>query len=508
MYDSSGRLRAILQVSFDITQRKQVEEALRESEERMKALWDNARAGIMVIDKESHRIIDVNRIAAELIGAPKEEIVGSICHNFVCPAERGRCPITDLGQKIDNTERTLLTVEGKSIPILKTVTSVVIKGREELIESFVDITKRKKLEQEIRDILDAAPDVIHVISPEMKVVNRNATSRRLFPQLKKGDYCYKVLHGREKPCSHCGVVKVFRDGRRHEHESTINLPDGREIIVHSTAAPIFNARGEITAAVEILRDITERKKAEERLRKAYEELKSLDEMKDDFLGTVTHELCTPLTSIMGALELLLEAEKEKESIDKKRIELLEIAFQESQRLDILIRHILETTKIESKLTEIAKEKLSLFELIDEALREIKVQADKRGINIIKRLKGHIPQLYGDKEYLKKALTNLLSNAVKFNKDGGEVSIEAIRRGGHIEISVTDTGIGIPKEHLDKIFEKFYRVETGTSRRYKGTGIGLAIVKKAIEAHGGSIKVESKVGEGSKFIITLPLEGGK
>ncbi|MFQ6099769.1 MAG: GAF domain-containing protein [Anaerolineae bacterium] len=127
-------------------QPKRVEETLRESEERLRTLLDSTPSGIVVIDAQTHEIVDVNPAAIEMIGAPPEQVIGSVCHHYICPAEKGRCPITDLGQTVDNSERVLLNADGRSVPILKTVASVMLDGREHLLESFIDITERKETE--------------------------------------------------------------------------------------------------------------------------------------------------------------------------------------------------------------------------------------------------------------------------------------------------------------------------------------------------------------------------
>jgi PAS domain S-box-containing protein len=127
---------------------RKAEEALRENEVRLKVVLDTIQAGIVVIDPENHTIVGVNAAAGKMFGAPREQILGSVCHEYICPAEEGQCPITDLGQDLDNAERELLTAEGRRVPILKTVVSVTLAGREHLLESFLDITERKRAEEE------------------------------------------------------------------------------------------------------------------------------------------------------------------------------------------------------------------------------------------------------------------------------------------------------------------------------------------------------------------------
>lgn len=132
----------------EAAERRRAEAALRESEVRLKTVLDIIQAGIVVIDPETHIIVGVNAAAGKMVGAPREQILGSVCHKYICPAEQGQCPITDLGKNFDNEERVLLTANGKRVPILKTVVPVILAGREHLLESFLDITERKQAEEE------------------------------------------------------------------------------------------------------------------------------------------------------------------------------------------------------------------------------------------------------------------------------------------------------------------------------------------------------------------------
>ncbi len=130
---------------------KQTEKALRESEDRLRIILESVQTGIVIIDSETHRIVDANSVASKLIGAPKGRIIGSLCHKYICPAEEGRCPITDLGQSVDNLERVLLTARGGRCPVIKTVEPVILGGRKHLLESFFDITERKRTEEVLRE---------------------------------------------------------------------------------------------------------------------------------------------------------------------------------------------------------------------------------------------------------------------------------------------------------------------------------------------------------------------
>ncbi|MCD6162833.1 MAG: PAS domain S-box protein [candidate division Zixibacteria bacterium] len=139
------------QLRQELVEKKQAEEALRESEKRLKIILNTIQTGTVIIDPESHVIVDVNPMAAKMIDAPTEQIIGNICHKYICPAEKGKCPFTDLGQEIYNSERMLITAKGEEVPILKTVTYIILEGRKYILDSFIDITERKKYEREMAD---------------------------------------------------------------------------------------------------------------------------------------------------------------------------------------------------------------------------------------------------------------------------------------------------------------------------------------------------------------------
>jgi PAS domain S-box-containing protein len=244
------------------------------------------------------------------------------------------------------------------------------------------------------------------------------------------------------------------------------------------------------------------------------EEKEIDRMKSEFVSVASHEMRTPLTSIKSAVDLILKG-RAGEITDSQR-KFLSIAERNIDRFIALIEDLLDISKIEARQVELDNAEFAMEELIEKAMNTLKVLADEHSISLRRISDPHLPQVYGDASRIEQVLTNLIGNAVKFTPDKGTITIEASRvrgtpggagedGGGVVQVSVTDTGVGIPEDQVEHVFAKFYQAESSLStKRQPGTGLGLAITKGIVEAHGGTISCESKIGVGSTFRFTLPI----
>jgi two-component system sensor histidine kinase GlrK len=230
-------------------------------------------------------------------------------------------------------------------------------------------------------------------------------------------------------------------------------------------------------------------------------LKAVDKMKSDFFSTMSHELRTPLTSIKEGTNLLLEGVSGE--LKEKQIKILTIISEESNRLIVLVNSLLDLSKMEAGMMTYNIEPTHLRPLIDQAINEINPLAETKKISLETEINGNLPMIKIDCERILQVLRNLIGNAVKFTPDGGRVRVLAKPVDRGVEVSVADTGPGIPLENLTTIFDKFEQVITVGPYRTKGTGLGLAIVNHIIESHGGKVWAESKPGQGSRFIFVLP-----
>jgi two-component system phosphate regulon sensor histidine kinase PhoR len=289
----------------------------------------------------------------------------------------------------------------------------------------------------------------------------------------------------------------------------ITLVHPRRRILAGTAVAMRDAQGIVQGTVLALRDITQ--------------LKRLEEMRMEFVLNVSHELRTPLTAIQGYAETLLDGGfADRENAQK----FLEIIHRHSERLGRLLNDLLELSNIELEKTPLHLRPVPILELARQTVTLLTSQAEKKRIHLSTAIPEELPPVLGDRDRLVQILVNLVDNAIKYTPEGGIVTVTArmAPAGAHVgrsaeelspqlpgisappqvvELVVTDTGIGIPQKDLPRLTERFYRVDKARSRELGGTGLGLVIVKHLVAAHGGTLSIESKVGEGTQVRVTLP-----
>ncbi len=265
---------------------------------------------------------------------------------------------------------------------------------------------------------------------------------------------------------------------------------GEDIFCMAHCAPILGTKGdEILGTVTVLKDISR--------------LKELDRMKTDFVMMVSHDLRSPLGTIHQQLSVLLEGMAGE--LNEKQGHIIARAKERIDSLLELISNLLDLARIESGQILHHKESLNLKELIEECISLYKDSSEHKGLSLYVELAKDLPPVLGDRQNLREVFSNLLSNAIKYTPKGGKITVKTFHRDDYVHIEVSDTGMGIPKEDLPKIFDRFYRVTNERTKQIMGTGLGLPIVKKIVEAHLGSIEVESEVGKGSIFRVLLPVE---
>jgi PAS domain S-box-containing protein len=458
---------------------------------------------------------------------------GRICHRFVCPAMEGKCPVIDLNQSIDRSERMLLTCGGEAVPILKTVVSVTIRSRPYLLESFIDITDRKRAEECLREskekfriLVETTSDWIWEVDAEGIYTYASPRVRDLLgyePEEVLGRRVFEFM----PPDEASNVMAEFADVTR-EHRPFVGLQnvnigkDGRRVVLETSGVPRLDVQGNLLGYRGIDRDITDRKHAEEALRRSYDELESrvrqrtaeLEEAKataeaaslakSEFLANMSHELRTPLNHIIGFTELLVD--RRTGELNSIQEEYLNDVLTSSNHLLSLINDILDISKVEAGRLELELGEVNPRSLVEASLMMVREKAIKHSIELKVDMERVQSLIRADERKLKQVMYNLLSNAVKFTPDGGFVNVRGdLLNGSSVRVSVMDTGVGIKAEDLERIFNPFEQADTSASRKYQGTGLGLTLAKKFVELHGGKIWAESE-GEdkGSTFFFTIPV----
>ena len=237
-----------------------------------------------------------------------------------------------------------------------------------------------------------------------------------------------------------------------------------------------------------------------KLSQANEELRRLDRMKDEFIQNISHELRTPLMLVRGYIELV--AKGALGPVNSSQVSALQTVLHRADSVIEMVNDIISLTQNESEPLRLAN--ISIVEIIQDSVNVAQTAAQDAAVNLTLTCTPNIPAILGDERRLRQVIDNLLGNAIKFSPHGGEITVQAIQHNRVIQVSISDQGVGIPSESLPHVWERFYQVDSSSTRRFSGSGMGLTVVKRIVEAHGGEVNVISALGQGSTFSFTLPI----
>lgn len=541
-YGNDGIRKGITGVVRDITDRKRTEEKLRESELRFNQLAEQSRTVVWEVDARGIYTY-ISSGVEKVLGYTPEELIGKKLFYDLCFAEdrtrskMRRLDMVNSKKPLFNLENRLIGKDGKIVWALSNSMPLLGENGELLgyRGSDSDITDRKSAEEALKKSEDLFRSVWESSKDGMRLTDGNG-------MIQKVNKAFCEIVGKEKhQLEGEGIGIIYSDAKSDGIESRymenysakkidkylekkIKLWNNNELWFGVSNAYIETENTQ-SLVLSIFRDITERKRAEEELletnRQLGEATAQANELakraeiasiaKSEFLANMSHEIRTPLNGVIGMTGLLLDTK-----LNDEQIRYAGMVQKSGVSLLHLVNDILDFSKIEAKKLDLEIMNFDLLNLMDDFVATMAVPAHEKGIELFFAIQPTVPLvLSGDPGRLRQVLINLTSNAIKFTHDG-EVTIrvstaEKSEKEILIKFSVRDTGIGIPEDKIDMIYEKFTQVDASTTRKYGGTGLGLAISKQLTELMGGEVGVVSKVGEGSEFWFTarfnlLAIEG--
>ncbi len=475
-----------------------------ETAARLAALAATLRDAVITTDLDS--VVTMwNSGAERLFGYPATEVIGRSLLAIVTGDEIAEeSAILGRVRKLD-TVRDLDTVrrrrDGSQVSVLLTVAPIVgdsgaaigtVRILRDANENRVDRAARW-----LAAIVESSDDAI--ISKDLDgIVNSwNRAAERMFgyTAVEMIGRSIRTIIPADRQAEEDHVLASIRRGQKVDHFETIRRrKDGSEVPISLTVSPMFGADGTVMGASKIARDITERR----RLAEAEQEANRL---KDEFLATLSHELRTPLNAILGYAKMIRTGIVPPE----RQPAALETIERNARSLTQIVEDVLDISRIDSGKMRLNVQPLDLAELVRNAVDALVPAADAKGISVDIDIEPIEPTFPGDPERLQQVLWNLMSNAVKFTDGGGSVRVSMKRVNSRVEITVSDTGIGISPAFLPHIFERFRQADAATTRERGGLGLGLSIARQLVELHGGTIRATSEgVGKGTTFCVTLPL----
>lgn len=345
-------------------------------------------------------------------------------------------------------------------------------------------------ESDTQTILGAMADGVLVVDARSRITLMNQPFEKLF-ELRDPAVGVPLVEAVRHATLDELIAETLRTGEAMR--SDLSLADSRthsERHIEVSAVPIKKADDEITGAVVLFHDITE--------------LKQLDQIRREFVANVSHELRTPLSILRGYIEVLRD---EPETPREELTRILSIMERHSKRLQQLVDDLLSLAQLESSQATLELSDVRVDELFNNLIRDWREKLAAKNLKVIVDLPSEALALRADGTRLEEVLHNLLDNAVKFSRENGQIHLRAMFRGSDMVLSVADSGLGVGKEHLPRIFERFYRADKARSRELGGTGLGLAIVKHIAQLHGGRVEAESELGKGTTIRVVLPVEPG-
>jgi PAS domain S-box-containing protein len=560
--DAENAIIGYLLIGTDNTARKQAEEALLKAGALQNAIFNSAnfssiatdaKGVIQIFNVGAERMLGyaaadvMNKITPADISDPQEVITRAtaLSVEFATPIAPGfEALVFKASRGIEDIyELTYFRKDGSRFPAVVSITALrdaqdaiigyLLIGTDNTARKQIE-EERKKLDQRLRDqhfytrsLIESNIDALMTTDPRGILTDVNKQMEALTGCTRDELIGAPFKNYFTDPQrAEAGISRVLNEGKVTNYELTARARDGKETVVSYNATTFHDRDRSLQGVFAAARDMTELKRFEHTLKQKNMELEDASRMKSEFLANMSHELRTPLNAIIGFSEVLRDGLM-GEMTDQQRGFIGDI-FSSGKHLLSLINDILDLSKVEAGKMTLDLEPVAIASLCANSLSIIREKAATRHIRLTMEAADDLGSIMADPRKVKQVLYNLLSNAVKFTADGGEVTLRAERVPRHrvgqnsgvwtsrslelpestfsefLRISVTDTGIGISTEGMQHLFRPFSQIDSGLARKFEGTGLGLAMVKLLAELHCGAVGVESAVGEGSRFTVSLPV----
>jgi PAS domain S-box-containing protein len=530
--DATGAVQGILAAARDISQQKQIEQELREQQTYTRGLIESNIDALMTTDPLGI-ITDVNRQMCEITGRSREELIGTAFKEFFTEPQRAEDGIRKVltEDRVTNYELTIRSKDGKETVVSYNATT--FKGADGRLRGVFaaarDITEQKRLEGQITkqytELSESTTFLDNILqsSTEYSIIAKDLTGDILaWNEGAFRTYGYsademvrkqnsRVLHTEEDRASGRvdAALRTALDTGKFEGEFQRRRKNGEQFTAQVAITLRRDATGTPVGFLLISKDITQQKTLEEQLRKKNEELEEqyrrvqeANRLKSEFLANMSHELRTPLNAIIGFAELMHDAKVGPVSADHK--EYLGDILTSSRHLLQLINDVLDLAKVESGKMDFRPEAVDLEKVVVEVKDILRTLASSKRITVEAEVDPALTGIALDPSKLKQVLYNYLSNAIKFTSDEGRVVVRMKPEGeSDLLLEVEDTGIGIRDEDMGRLFVEFQQLDASMAKKYQGTGLGLALTKRIVEAQGGRIGVRSAPGRGSTFFAVFP-----
>jgi two-component system cell cycle sensor histidine kinase PleC len=525
-YDEDGSPLRVSGVTQDITVHKRIENELRRSRETLQDAIGSMNSGFRLVGVDGRMIIcnqkyrELYPEIADLLvpGTPVTELrkayqerTGIIYHAGTSSQEEAFARMYPLPRF------ETLTPSGLWVSISENTTA---EGG--LVSVATDITSNKRIEKRLaesetrfRAFTEISSDWFWEATYDTAGVLRyTSVSSRFYefsglrPEQVEGKEINSLpIIGSMGPDQNSIEETLKRGLPIRNHVVSFLRSDGSRVYQQINAKPVFDNQGNVTGYLGTGKDMTEERAREDEIRKARDQAERANRAKSEFLASMSHELRTPLNAIIGFSEVVLHEVYGPLGNDRYKSYIGDI-YSSGTHLLTLINDILDLSKIESGTWSLQFKETSVGDIVSRCMRMFERQAAEHSVSLKVELPEDLPVVIADDRAMLQMLVNLVSNAVKFTPNNGRVTVSASIADAMLTLSVADNGIGIPQEDMQRILEPFEQVEHVMNRTHQGTGLGLSIVKSLAEAHGGSFRIESTVGEGTIATMTLPLEGPK